>query len=413
MALYAFDGTWNVDEENPDADTNVVRFKELYSGPHVEYIEGVGTRLGALGRIVGGAFGVGGRSRVHDMYEALTDNWVNHDDKVIDIVGFSRGAALAVHFANKIAEEGIRLPDGSKAQATIRFLGLWDIVGSFGIALDTIVDFQKINLGWNIDTVASSVQHCFHAMALDERRETFNVTRLDPENRLANVQEVWFRGVHGDVGGGNDNTVRSNIALNWMVARARESGLAFDEAKARDDKYAKEDAAAPVSENLDPKRDQRRKVGADDEFHPSAKPKRLEVGESHSFKVLARLKYNWSGVKLIQGETYEFQIAEGDTWLDKKIECGPTGWTSDQLPWFKEPIVAGFEKNRRLPEANWFELIGALGDEDDVLFRIKNGGPENRYVAEIEADLYAFANDLQSKYDNNSGWLDVTVTRIS
>jgi uncharacterized protein (DUF2235 family) len=171
MTLYAFDGTWNSDEagEKNVQDTNVVRFKELYLGNNTEYIEGVGTRFGKIGEFFGGLFGSGGKTRIDEMYEELCENWKN-DDKEIDIIGFSRGAALAVHFANKIGKEGIKLENGGTEPAKIRFLGVWDIVGSFGLSFDTFINFQDINLGWEIDTVHQCVDHCFHAMALDERR---------------------------------------------------------------------------------------------------------------------------------------------------------------------------------------------------------------------------------------------------
>ena len=51
MALYAFDGTWCEDEPEPIKDSNVIKFKDAYRG-RSEYIEGVGTRFGALGRIL-------------------------------------------------------------------------------------------------------------------------------------------------------------------------------------------------------------------------------------------------------------------------------------------------------------------------------------------------------------------------
>ena len=78
MALYAFDGTWNEDEEIPEKDTNVVRFRDIYDGP-VEYRTGVGTRFGAVGRILGGLFGLGGRSRIEEMYDALKKNYAQGD----------------------------------------------------------------------------------------------------------------------------------------------------------------------------------------------------------------------------------------------------------------------------------------------------------------------------------------------
>jgi T6SS, Phospholipase effector Tle1-like, catalytic domain len=407
MALYAFDGTWNADEAEDIEDTNVVRFREVYGGADFEYMKGVGTRFGAVGRVLGGLFGSGGRSRIHEMYQALCANW-NNGDKDIDIVGFSRGAALAVHFSNKIAKDGIK--DGD-AKPKIRFLGLWDVVGSFGLAVDTVVNFQEINLGWNIKEVADCVEHCFHAMALDERREMFNVTRLDPKHEHANIEEVWFRGVHSDVGGGNRNYTRSNIALNWMIEKAKGCGVPINDAVAAEPKYSEQDPDAPISENKDPQRDKRRAVLPNDVFHPTAIPVTLAAGESHKCTVRSALHYNYSGVELEKGAKYRIEVVPaGQHWLDGKIECGPEGWESERLPWAKEKIVKAFEKKRRVRDANWFELIGALDDEDDDLFRIGAGVD---YTAPKDAILYLFANDLKTKYDNNEGALTVLVSRMA
>jgi len=411
MALYAFDGTGNSDEDLPELDTNVVRFKELYAGVDVEYLEGVGTRWKSAGKVLGGLFGLGGRTRIDEMYEDLCENW-SDGDREIDIIGFSRGAALAVHFANKIAEEGIKQESGQSEPATIRFLGLWDVVGSFGLSFNNILDFQEINLGWKIDRVADCVQHCFHAISLDERREAFGITRLDAGNQLANVHELWFRGVHSDVGGGNGNTGRSNIALNWMLDRALECGVPIHAVKRQKPKYADMDPGAKISENKDVKRDARRQLNEGDEVHSTAMGRKLAAGESHSCNVLAELKYNWSGVLLETGCQYEFIVDPAEKWKDGDLkECSAHGWESKQLPWYKEKIVERFESRRRHPDANWFELIGALGDEDDQLLRIMS--TDRIYMATQNSDLYYFANDLQSKYDNNSGKIQVTVKRLS
>jgi len=410
MALYAFDGTGNTDEELAEKDTNVVRFKELYSGADVEYLEGVGTRWKAAGKVLGGLFGVGGRTRIDEMYDDLCANW-RAGDRDIDIIGFSRGAALALHFANKISGEGIRTDSVKPERVPIRFLGLWDVVGSFGLSFNNILHFQEINLGWEIDHVASCVQHCFHAMALDERREAFGVTRLNADHTLANVQELWFRGVHSDVGGGNRNTGRSNIALNWMLDRAVECGVPIDPLKRKKPKYAQIDLAAKISENKDIQRDERRRVLPGDAIHPTAEPVRLAVDESHTSTVFSELKYNWSGVMLEAGCTYRFIVSSGERWKDGDIEeCGPDGWSSKQLPWYRESIVEAFEHKRRHPRANWFEIIGALGDEDDHLLRILS--TDYTFAPEQDAELYYFANDITSMYDNNTGSIRVTVKRI-
>lgn len=217
MALYAFDGTWNKDKPGTDEDTNVVWFRDAYEEV-VHYFPGVGTRFGEAGKILGGITGAGGRERIHDAFKTYKQNLKN-GDKVIDIIGFSRGAALALHFANQIAIE-------SRKKATppppIRFLGIWDTVPSFGIAA------IPVNLGWDLG-LADNVTKCFHALALDERRINFQLHR--PDARVADaiqegrLFEVWFRGVHSDVGGGNKNPGLSSIALNWMFAKARQVGL--------------------------------------------------------------------------------------------------------------------------------------------------------------------------------------------
>ena len=408
MALYAFDGTWNSDEIDDTEDTNVVRFKELYMGNNAEYTEGVGTKFGKIGEFLGGVFGTGGKTRIGEMYEELCENW-QQGDRVIDIVGFSRGAALAVHFANKIGEQGVKLASGQTEQATIRFLGVWDIVGSFGLSFDTIINFQDINLGWHIDTVHQCVDKCFHAMALDERRETFNVTRLDPENRYDNINEVWFRGVHSDIGGGNKNVFRSNIALQWMLENAKNCGLPFNQIKAQLPRYSGIDRFSPISMNKDIKIDPRRSVFPGDQLHSTALPLKLEVGESHIFEVIARSKYNWSGVQLKAGAEYTFSVPENAKWQDGSMECGAEGWQSEELPWYKEGFVKAFEGHRRLKDANWFALVGALGDEDDEIFLI--GDCSLPYTSSREADLYLFANDMESKYSNNNGSMMVTIKR--
>lgn len=411
MALYAFDGTWNSDEDDPKVDTNVVRFSELYAERNkVEYLSGVGTRFGKFGKIFGGLFGTGGRTRISEMYDELCAHY-KRGDQVIDIIGFSRGAALAVHFANKIGEEGVKLDDGKVEQVKIRFLGVWDIVGSFGLALNTVINFQEINLGWNIDTVSNCVEHCFHAMALDERRESFGVTRLDPDNHFTQIREVWFRGVHSDVGGGNGNEARSNIALQWMLARARECGVKFDDNRAAMPRYSKQDRFAPVSENKDVQIDPRRKVAIDDEIDPSALGLKLKAGESHQCEVFADRRYNWSGVTLEQGGSYSCTAPAGDTWRDGDIECGPGGWKSEDLPWYKEGVVEFAERFRRDKRANWFALTGSIGDEDDLLIQI--GDSNKPFTAAKSGDLYLFANDMPTKYDNNQGSLIITITRTA
>jgi uncharacterized protein (DUF2235 family) len=202
MALYAFDGTWNKDLSGEEKCTNVVCFRDAYREKW-EYWAGVGTRLGALGLLAGGITGAGGRQRIAEGLARLNGNWAA-GETTIDIVGFSRGAALALHFANQVR----KLPSSPQ----IRFLGLWDTVPSFG------VPGNEQNLGWEL-ALPDNVLNCFHALALDECRGNFPVHRLQAHPK-GTLFEVWFRGVHSDIGGGNGNTGLASISLHWMLQNA-------------------------------------------------------------------------------------------------------------------------------------------------------------------------------------------------
>lgn len=268
MALYAFDGTCNEDEADGRKDTNVVKFCEAYSGEEL-YLAGVGTRFGLVGKIVGALTGLGGRKRIEEALETFDLN-VADGDRVVDVVGFSRGAALALHFTNVLFKE--------RGGAAVRFLGLWDTVASFGLP------GNDVNIGWTL-TLPSNVSRCYHAIALDERRQGFPVTRVrTAEGKVPNVPrliEIWFRGVHSDVGGGNSNLGLSSIPLAWMLRRANEAGLPILPAKVLGaEKICQPDA--PISKNLDPKQDPFRPIALNDCVHESVKPRGVQNGMAHN-----------------------------------------------------------------------------------------------------------------------------------
>jgi len=229
MALYAFDGTWNSTKQGDDPhykNTNVVRFYEAYkksSGTDDFYVAGVGTRFDLLGRVAGGVFGLGELPRIGEAYDHLCKRWAA-GDHIIDIVGFSRGAATTLDFCHHIQEKGIRKPgkdDVVEPAPRIRFLGVWDVVAAFGLANLGNVD---LNIGHHLELPKGSLEYCFHALALDERRLSFLPTRLE------GACEVWFRGVHSDIGGGNGNRGLNDITLKWMMSKARAAGLPIADA---------------------------------------------------------------------------------------------------------------------------------------------------------------------------------------
>jgi uncharacterized protein (DUF2235 family) len=227
MALYAFDGTWNSDHQDPQLDTNVVHFRSAYESGEAIYYSGPGTRLGWVGRIAGGLTGAGGHTRVREALKAVQRN-IARGDSTIDVVGFSRGAALALHFANSLAP-----------CVRVRFLGLWDTVPSFG------VPGNSIDIGWKLD-MPLWVDHCFHAMALDETRYNFLLHRLPPNPRLS---QVWFRGAHSDVGGGNGNHALSSITLDWMFEAAHRCGIRLKTWRVMENRV-RMNPAAPITRSM-------------------------------------------------------------------------------------------------------------------------------------------------------------------
>ena len=222
MALYAFDGTGNEDEDDSDFDSNVLDFFNAYDDPLKNmdpkaergslYLKGIGTRAKTkLGNTIAKAFGIGGHRRIRQALDRLENNF-EVGDEAIDIVGFSRGAATAVSFANAIAEQLADLP--------IRFIGVWDIVGQFGLP------GKHFNAGHNLK-MPPNVSRCYHAMALDEARLLFPLTRLrgTGDDEARRLVEAWFRGVHSDVGGGNGNRGLNWVSLNWMYGNAAREAL--------------------------------------------------------------------------------------------------------------------------------------------------------------------------------------------
>jgi uncharacterized protein (DUF2235 family) len=222
MALYAFDGTGNEDEVD---DSNVLEFFRAYradvknTDPDLEfgslYLKGIGTAAKTRpGESASMAFGVGGHRRVRKALDRLENNQLA-GDRSIHVIGFSRGAALALSFANEVAHKYPEL--------TIGFVGLWDVVGQFGLP------GPHVNAGHDLRPPRNAERIC-HAMALDESRLLFPLTRLTrPGVADPRICEVWFRGVHSDVGGGNGNTGLNWIALHWMIQSARKQGVIFDD----------------------------------------------------------------------------------------------------------------------------------------------------------------------------------------
>jgi uncharacterized protein (DUF2235 family) len=264
------DGTWNTPDEVQDgkpARTNVAKIAHAVipvdahgTEQRVYYRKGVGT--GRLDHFVGGALGWGLSRSVQDAYMYLVENYDAGDE--IFLFGFSRGAYTARSVVGLIRNSGLlhrrytrKLDDAyelyrDRSDAThprlmeaalfrrsfgrevrIRFLGVWDTVGALGIPVD-VPGVHLLNSRWKFHDVklSTAVDNAFQALAIDERRKPFAPAIWEQQPEAARVgqrlEQVWFAGVHSDVGGGYPETALSDVALVWMANRAAECGLAAD-----------------------------------------------------------------------------------------------------------------------------------------------------------------------------------------
>jgi len=109
-------------------------------------------------------------------------------------------------------------------------LGVWDTVKALGLRLPVLWRWSEPAHRYHTHSLGPSVKHGFHALALNETREAFDpVLWYCPENGGARVEQVWFPGAHGDVGGqlGGFDAARplANIPLVWMFENAEACGL--------------------------------------------------------------------------------------------------------------------------------------------------------------------------------------------
>ena len=304
------DGTAN---EFAEDRTNVIKlFYTLEQEPTAQiafYHPGLGTMepAGALSpaarkitRLLGMAVGYGLSADICDAYTFLINNYQD-GDKVF-FFGFSRGAYTARAVCSLLHMYGLIWPgndplvpyavrmmmgierareanttraaeaDGAitkyfrlaedfrqtmcRTNCEPHFVGVWDTVASVGWKDSPLkLPFSADNPGINIGR---------HAIAIDERRAFFRTNRwiASPdltEHGPRDVMQVWFAGVHCDVGGGyaEKESGLSKITLEWMLEEAKTAGLMVNVARQNEvlgrspgSQYAKPDCDAPTHESL-------------------------------------------------------------------------------------------------------------------------------------------------------------------
>jgi hypothetical protein len=248
-----FDGTGNNRTESDDIMSNVGKLSHLYvnhDGKFIPgndkrfamlYVRGVGTKSDGehdpidndFGEweVGGAAFGHGGKERIAFMLERL-DELIDQAQfpVIIDVFGFSRGAALARSFVNIIVERSFSEQYQMLhmcSNITVRFVGIYDTVGSFGTPGDDD-DPYNFHLG------KTKANYIYHITAQDELRKNFDLqslkrTTAEMLSFPTEVRKNWMveeamPGVHSDIGGGyssseeqgNNNNELAKIYLRKM-----------------------------------------------------------------------------------------------------------------------------------------------------------------------------------------------------
>ncbi len=234
LAIYAFDGTCNDRADAAKMPTHVAALVQMYD-PSLEriYTHGVGSRTEI---VPGFLFGKGARERLDAAFAEFERIYAGgKGDTDIDIVGFSRGAAMAREFANMIKEK--------YPSAKIRFLGIFDTVPQVGSP-----DPVNVNPGIRLD-IPDTVGFAAHAVARHEYRSLFPLTSIVDayggvsalrlfrprkygpsdykEYRGKNFCEKPFDGAHSDLGGGYADGTNME-ALWWMYQMGRNQGVPFE-----------------------------------------------------------------------------------------------------------------------------------------------------------------------------------------
>jgi uncharacterized protein (DUF2235 family) len=116
----------------------------------------------------------------------------------------------------------------SPDDAQIMMVGVWDTVGALGVpAIFGGIDPRSY--GFLDTTLHPDVKNAYQAVSIDERRREFPATLwTGPPAPGQVIQQIYFAGVHCDVGGGYPETGLSDITLGWMMSKAQALGVDFD-----------------------------------------------------------------------------------------------------------------------------------------------------------------------------------------
>lgn len=274
------DGTGNKGGSTPDSNVykifNAIDLHNTDIKQIAFYDNGVGTQTNKFVRGLSSAFGFGFQTNVCDLYEYLARNY-NPDDKIY-MFGFSRGAATIRAFngfidacglidgrgkSNKDLKDEVKKvmeaynkPELLKTFPNIKFhskkpgiafIGVWDTVSALGFPertsrhgfflrilsiafefLGTISDKFFPHKFYNYE-LTPNVEKAFQALSIDDERTSFwpKVWQEESEEakEVKQVEQVWFAGMHSNIGGGYERAGLANVSFAWMLDKVE--GIKF------------------------------------------------------------------------------------------------------------------------------------------------------------------------------------------
>jgi uncharacterized protein (DUF2235 family) len=264
------DGTWNRPDGGAnfsECQTNVVKMANAlapFSADGITqllyYDAGIGTEGPLLHRLYDGVTGAGLNENILQAYRFVIDHYNLGDE--LYLFGFSRGAFTVRSLAGLIRNSGIlrrenigMIPKAyalyrfrskryhpKELEATlfrrsfavaettrIKFIGVWDTVGALGNPLvwNGVVNSRN---RFHDTKLSTTVDFAYQALALNEQRSNFRPSLWHQQlGAISQVlEQVWFVGVHSDIGGGYPESGLSDISLCWMLTKAAECKLSFE-----------------------------------------------------------------------------------------------------------------------------------------------------------------------------------------
>lgn len=218
------------------------------------YDDGVGTDENKYLKAFSGAFGWGISRNIKQAYKFLCRNYQEGDH--VYLFGFSRGAytvralgafisqvgyiknvhsltdakleekiniLVAKYHSNRRKKDKTTL-DSDSCEGKIKAICVWDTVAALGLPFDiglrTII--QKLFFSFNFKDfkLSDKVEKAYQALAIDDERATFHPLlwdESDESKERKRISQVWFSGVHSNVGGGYPKQELSYVTLYWMI----------------------------------------------------------------------------------------------------------------------------------------------------------------------------------------------------